>query len=93
VSSEYDYEAAVIGMLTLRIKTPVGEWLSDEDLEPFFAYQLDAASVDGADDANESLLLAMMNTAWLAVQHLAALTGEPREQWLQRIALDLRRAP
>jgi hypothetical protein len=90
MASEFDYEAAVIAMLTLRINTPVGEWLSDKDLEVFGAYQQEAVDTDGEDWGTEYLLLAMMNTAWLAIQHLALLTEESTGTWLQRIAVDIR---
>ena len=90
VAGEFDYEAAVVAMLTLRINTPVGEWLNDEDLAVFHALQQEAVDTDGEEWGTEYLLLAMMNTAWLALQHLALLTGESAGVWLQRIALDHR---
>ena len=89
----YDYEAAVIAMLTLRINTTPGEWLSDADLEIFGSYEDEAIAADGEDWAHHYMLIVMMNTGWLAIQHLSALTGEPEGTWLQRIAGDLRFLP
>ncbi len=86
----HDYEGAAIAMLTLRSNTPVGEWLSDDDLEVFGTFQEEAIAADGDEWGNEYMLLAMMNAAWLAIQHLAALTGESQSSWLQKIATDLR---
>jgi len=37
----YDYDAAVVAMLTLRINTPVGEWLNDADHKRFWANAAD----------------------------------------------------
>jgi hypothetical protein len=84
----YDYDAAVVGMLTLRINTPIGEWLSDPDFAVYADYYREAVAAEGEEDANEYLLLSMMNTAHLAIQYLASLTGETQEVWLQRIAID-----
>jgi len=92
-ASEYDYSAAVLGMLTLRINTPAGEWLSDEDLALFWEYDRNARAADGEEDANEGLLLEMMNAAWLAIQHLAERTGESQSVWLQRLAVEMRPPP
>ena len=83
-----DYTAAVVGMLTLRINTPAGDWLSDEDHERFWRFTLDLEEADGTEDANEFLLLEMMNVAWMALAYLAEATGEAESTWLQRIALD-----
>ena len=84
----YDYYAAVVGMLTLRINTPPGEWLNDRDFEIYAEYWRDAEAAEGEEAASEYLLLSMMNTAHLAIQYLATLTGETQEVWLQRIAID-----
>jgi hypothetical protein len=89
----YDYDAAVAAMLTLRINTPVGEWLSDEDLKLFGEYQQKAIDAHGEEWGNEYMLLAMMNIAWLAIQHLANLTGESQSAWLQRLAVEMRPPP
>ena len=86
----YDYEAAVTAMLTMRINTPAGEWLSDEDAERFATYQREAIAADGEDWAEEYMLLAMMNTAWCALINLAVLSSESESAWLQRIAIDAR---
>lgn len=90
---DYDYEAAVIAMLTLRLNTPSGEWLSDEDHETFWSYEREAIAAEGAEEAGEALLLTMMNMAWYALINLASVTGESESSWLQRIAVDLRDAP
>jgi len=92
-SEPYDYAALVVAMLTLRINTPVGEWLNDDDVKIYFSYQQEAIDADGEEWGNEYMLLAMMNTAWLAIQHLALLTGESESVWLQRIAQDHRSFP
>ena len=72
----YEYEAAVVAMLTLRINTPGAEWLSDHDHEVFGTYQKEAVEADEEEWASEYMLLTMMNTAWLALVYLAGLTGE-----------------
>ena len=72
----YDYEAAVVAILTLRINTPGAEWLSDHDHEVFGTYQKEAVEADEEEWASEYMLLTMMNTAWLALVYLAGLTGE-----------------
>ncbi|MDP2711613.1 MAG: hypothetical protein Q8O56_10375 [Solirubrobacteraceae bacterium] len=92
-ASDYDYEAAVVGMLTLRINTTPGEWLSDADLEIFGQFQREAIEADGEGWGNEYMFLAMMNTAWLALANLATVTGESQNTWLQRIAKELRFLP
>jgi hypothetical protein len=89
-SDYYDYDAAVVAMLTLRINTTPGERLSDADLELFCTYQREAIDADGEEWGNEYMLLTMMNTAWLALMHLAELTGESEGEWLQRLAVEIR---
>ena len=85
----FDYTSAVIAMLTLRANTPGGEWLSDGDFSIFETLWKEAAAADGEDTAGEYMLLEMMNAAWLAIQHLAAATGESEQVWLERIAADM----
>lgn len=85
----HDYCADVIAMLTLRINIPPGEWLNDRDAEIFASIHQEAVDVDGAEEAAEFELLAMMNAAWLAIQYLASVTGEAEAVWLERIAVDM----
>jgi len=87
---DFDYEAATITALTLRINTPLGEWLSDDDLEIVSANMAEAIAASGEGWAHEYMWLAMMNTAWLALSHLERVSGESQGTWLARIARDLR---
>jgi hypothetical protein len=87
----FDYESAAVAMLTLRINTQPGEWLSDDDLKVVGTYETEAIEVDGEQWADKYMLAAMMNMAWLAIAHLARRTGESESNWLQRLAMDLRR--
>lgn len=84
----FDYTAAVVAMLTLRINTPTGDWLADEDHDRFWQFVGEAEAAEGVESANEYLLLEMMNMAWEALTRLAAATGEREATWLQRIAAE-----
>jgi hypothetical protein len=92
-SEFYDYDAAVVAMLTLRINTPVGEWLNDADHKRFWAYYDEAVAAEGEEDALERMLLTFVNTAQSAIGHLAGLTGRTSQEWLQQIAVEMRPPP
>lgn len=75
-------------MLTLRVNTPAGEWLSDGDHNIFASLYKDALDAAGGDA--EDLVLSMMNLAWYALMYLEELAGAPPKrtatEWLQEIA-------
>jgi len=85
----YDYDAAALAMLTLRVNTSADQWLSEHDEEIFNAHRQEAVDADGDDLGNEYLLFAMMHMAWYALMNLAAITDESESTWLQRIAVDV----
>jgi hypothetical protein len=75
-----------VAMLTLRVNTPAGEWLSDDDFAIFCSLW------DQAEDF-EALLLSMMNLAWYALIYLEACSKYLRREmspseWLRWIAID-----
>jgi hypothetical protein len=81
-----------IAMLTLRVNTPAGDWLSDDDLAVFSDLYRDALAE--ADGDSEGLVLTMMNLAWYGLiwlEQLSVGTDEERNaaEWLQVLATDL----
>jgi hypothetical protein len=89
----YDYHAAVVGMLTLRVNADGGS-LSAEEGSVYYDYFRDAAAAEGKSEADHYVFFVMamaaLNAANQAIGHLAAVTEETQDEWLQRIAGELR---
>jgi hypothetical protein len=75
-------------MLTLRVNTPAGSWLSDEDHAIYVQLFEEAES---SPDGVEGLVLSMMNLAWYALIYLSVNANDERSaaEWLRGIAEDL----
>lgn len=77
---------AAVALLTIRLNHPPRDWVGDD--EPLFHQIWNEATPDA--EAEEGLLLSMMNLAWYALMYLEATAPERSElEWLQAIALDL----
>jgi hypothetical protein len=87
MDADFDPEPLAIAMMTLRLRTPDGQWLSDEDQILFDEFWAQATAQPSGD---EELLLSMMNLCWYALINLETMSGESTTAWLARIAADVR---
>ena len=90
MADPFDYEAAVVAMIAMRVNTPYREQLDTGYQEMLAEFQEAAIAADGEAQAREYMLLTTLDFAQLAVAFLAEATGVGDQEWLQRIAVRFR---